>query len=166
MVARVTAGLARTLVYLSAGEAHSEHHGHRTSVSSVRSLRCPCEAGNAFLAGSGAAGIGRRAVGTECERGRTEDYQGSKRKVTLRCDTKWLSGNKGLAVMISEITQGNAVETCVTKTARFEPKSRTTTQNRVVGQAGRVVERLEDVCFGAASRLGSLRVGRVDIAKG
>jgi len=56
MVARMTAGLARTFVYLSAGEGHSEHHGHRTSVSSVRSLGCPCEAGNAFLWVFGAVG--------------------------------------------------------------------------------------------------------------
>jgi hypothetical protein len=75
-------------------------------------------------------------------------------------------GNTGVAGTILQITQGYAAETCVTKSAQFEPRNSTTAQIRAVSQSDGLLDKLEDVGFGTAGSLGSLCIGRVDIAKG
>jgi hypothetical protein len=70
----------------------------------------------------------RRSAAAEFEQGHTISYQGSKRKVTQRCDKKRQLKDQGVAAPFFQITQGYAVETCVSKTAHSEPRNGTTTQ--------------------------------------
>jgi hypothetical protein len=60
----------------------------------------------------------------EFKRGGTDDHRRSKRKVTKRCDRKGCQWNQGVTGRSYRITQGNAVESCVIKTGRFEPRIR------------------------------------------